>query len=127
MISPKTLAINPTNKLALVKRTTKPTVVKKHINGRFLKGPIMLNWLIRASILPCKTLEVGIVLWYYSGVKKSRRFGLPNKILKEFGVNRYAKARALKQLLKAGLISMEQGTGKSPVITLLDINDDVKP
>ena len=37
----------------------------------FLKGPIPLSWLIRASSEGGKALLVGIYIWFISGVRKS--------------------------------------------------------
>jgi DNA-binding MarR family transcriptional regulator len=55
-----------------------------------------------------------------AGISKSRRIKLNNILLKTLGVTRYAKSRSLLSLEKAGLISVEQSKGKSPVVTLLD-------
>lgn len=94
------------------------------INGRFLKGPIALNWLIAAAQLPGKTSEVAIALWFLVGVHKSHRVKLSNKLLKEFGVDRFAKNRALQVLEKSGLISLTRRAGCSPEVTILECTDD---
>ena len=122
-INPTTLALPP-GKRPTVSNSRKPAVVKAAIKGRFLKGPIPLIWLIKASCLPGRTLEVAIVLWFLSGVKKSKVIALPNKILSEFGVDRYAKKRALDRLEEAGLVSVSQSTGRSPIVTILEISND---
>ncbi len=99
-------------------------VVKPSIQGRFLKGPVPLAWLIKASCLPGKTLEVAIVLWFLSGVKKTTTIALPNKIMDEFGIDRHAKRRALLAMEQARLIAVSQKTGRSPVVTILDVQSD---
>ena len=91
----------------------------QHKRGeRFLKGPIRLKWLTRAARLPGKSLHVGIVLWYWAGIKKSRTISLSNSAMKDFNVSRYAKMRALKHLESDGLVTLERHTGRAPVVTI---------
>ena len=40
----------------------------------FLKGPVPLDWLQKAMELGIGALSVGIVLWYFRGLKKSKVF-----------------------------------------------------
>lgn len=85
----------------------------------FIKGPIPLAWIERASLLPGKSLHVGLVLWYLSGLKKTLTFSLGSKQLLAFGVGRDAKAEALSRLSTAGLIAVTQASGRAPVVTIL--------
>lgn len=101
-----------------------PIQRKQLIKGYFLKGPVPLAWLSKAARLPGKTSEVAIVIWFLSGMKKTSIIALSNKILNRFGVDRFAKYRALKQLQKESLILIEQDKGRSPLITILDVNTD---
>ena len=87
----------------------------------FLKGPVPIKWLAIAARQKGKTLHVAIVIWQLSGMEKNCTVSLSNKQLKEFGVNRFAKARAFEELSKAGLITVERHPGRSPVITIKDI------
>lgn len=96
---------------------------RKRITGRFLRGPIPLEWLMKASQQSGQALHVAIAIWFLTGVKNTNSVQLSNKLLNEFGVNRYSKRRALKQLANAKLISVEQGRGKSPVVTVLECSD----
>lgn len=96
---------------------------RKRITGRFLRGPIPLEWLMKASQLSGQALHVAIAIWFLTGVKNTNSVKLSNKLLSEFGVNRYSKRRALRQLTSADLISVEQGRGKSPVVTVLECSD----
>ena len=89
---------------------------------RFLKGPVPWRWICKAAKLPGKTLEVGLALWRLSGAMKSDTVRLTNSEMEALGVDRNAKSRALKQLQKVGLISVQQDRGKIPVVTL--IHDD---
>jgi hypothetical protein len=92
--------------------------IRPRIRGRFLKGPVPLDWLQRAANLPGKSLHVGVVLWYLVGLRKTNTLALPNGVLATFGVDRHAKYRALEQLESAGLISVVRQHGQNPVITV---------
>lgn len=104
---------------AIIQEKRVPTKSRK---GRFLKGPIPLNWLMEAAKLPGKSLHVGIVIWFKAGLTKSHSVSVPNGLLSTFGVDRHAKARALVSLESAGLISVKRKSGKNPVITILPLD-----
>ena len=91
--------------------------------GGFIKGPLPLAWVQQAARMPGKTLQVGLTLWYLSGLQKSRTVKLPSKPLVSMGVSRDAKYEALERLRSAGLISVEQTPGSAPRVTLLLGND----
>lgn len=125
-IDPKQIALP--NGLRPASTSTKNEVVvekasRKRITGRFLRGPIPLEWLMKAGQQSGQALHVAIAIWFLTGVKNTNSVQLSNKLLSEFGVNRYSKRRALKQLANAKLISVEQGRGKSPVVTVLECSD----
>lgn len=64
--------------------TPKVPVVIKTINdkyGRFVKGPIPLNWVQAAANLPGKSVHVAIVLWFLAGIKKSQTVKLTQVLL----------------------------------------------
>lgn len=90
--------------------------------AQFIKGPLPLEWMSRAGCLPGKTLQVALVLWYISGLKKTKTFPLGTKALATMGVSRDAKYEALARLSDAGLVSITQHPGRTPVVTLLDIH-----
>ena len=90
---------------------------------KFLKGPIPLNWLSRAAQLPGKSIHVALAIWYLAGLKKSASVKLGQSVLNDFGVDRHSKARALKQLASAKLISIQSAPGCAPVITVLAITE----
>ena len=112
-------SIDPKMPLDLVKADRLP----QHKKGElFLRGPVPMKWLAIAARQKGKALHVAIVIWQQAGMKKSSTVSLPNKQLKEFGVDRFAKARALKELSKVGLITVERHPGRSPVITIKDVD-----
>ena len=117
------------SKLALPKdkvNITNPKVkVPHHKTGeKFLKGPIPLNWLCRASQLPGKSLHVANAIWFLVGLNKSPTVRLNQAILTQFGVTRTCKYRALNWLSDAGLIAVEKATGKSSVVTVLSVPEE---
>lgn len=85
-----------------------------------LSGPIPLRWLEAAARLPGKSLHTGIALWSSALQTKSETIPLSNVAGCRFGLERNAKYRALEWLEGAGLISVERGPGKTPLVTILD-------
>lgn len=93
------------------------------IEGRFLRGPIPLNWLGRACRLSGEALATALAIWYVSGLQKGERAGLTltTKKVELLGVSRSAKSRGLKALEAAGLIRVQRDGKKNPVVTILDV------
>lgn len=87
--------------------------------GRFIKGPIPLDWIGRAACLPGKTLHVALALQYLAGLQKTHTVKLGAKALAVLGVARDAKYEALDRLQEAGLIAVERARGRAPVVTIL--------
>ncbi|WP_287985788.1 hypothetical protein [Diaphorobacter sp.] len=85
----------------------------------FIKGPLPLDWMQQVANMPGKTLQVGLTLWYLSGLQKSKTVKLATKQLAAMGVSRDAKYEALERLRSAGLIAVEQQPGSTPTVTLL--------
>ena len=54
---------------------------KPRLSGNFLKGPIPIGWLMKASALPGKASQIGVVLWYLSGLRKNSTVVLANGLL----------------------------------------------
>lgn len=89
----------------------------------FVAGPLPLDWISAAAALDGKTLHVGLAIWYLSGLTKSRTVRLTSKALALFGVSRDAKYPALKRLMEAGLVTVEQRPGCLPLVTLVSGQD----
>lgn len=79
---------------------------------------IPLDWIQSAATLPGKALQVGIALWYRSGVTKKLSVLLSNTQLVSFGVSRSSKRRALASLEAAGLVKVTQEAGCNPLVTI---------
>jgi len=92
---------------------------KPRFAGNFLKGPIPIAWLMKASALPGKAFQTGIVLWYLSGLRKKETIVLANGLLEQFHISRQAKYRCLKALDGAGLITFEGRKDRNPRVTIL--------
>jgi len=108
---------------SLKERVREPGAARARVKGRFLMGPIPLNWLIKASVLPGKCIHVAVAIWFLTGVKKANTVPLSNKLLSEFGVDRFSKSRALRRLSNAGLVAVMQSKGCSPLVTVLGCDD----
>ena len=89
--------------------------------GKFLRGPIPLDWLSTAARLPGKSLHVAIAIWFTASLAKSATVPLSNIAGLPFGLDRNAKYRALQWLEEAGLITVQRQLGRSPVVTLLEL------
>jgi hypothetical protein len=92
---------------------------KPRLNDNFLKGPIPIGWLMKASALPGKASQIGVVLWYLRGLRKNSTVILANGLLERFHVGRKAKYRGLQALKDAGLIAVEEREDRNPRVTIL--------
>ena len=92
---------------------------KLRAGAQFLKGPIPLDWLCAAARMPGKSLQVGIAVWFLSGLNRSCIISLSNKTSHRFGLDRNSKYRGLAWLEAQGLITVERKIGRAPVVTIL--------
>jgi hypothetical protein len=90
-------------------------------DGRALRGPIPWAWWAAASRLPNPSLRVAAVCWALSGRQRSPEFVLNPGRWAEWGLSRFAVARGLGSLGRAGLISVTHRPGRPPVVTLRDV------
>ncbi|MBY0459213.1 MAG: hypothetical protein K2V38_17930 [Gemmataceae bacterium] len=90
----------------------------RHALGeKFLRGPIPWAWLERAGLLPGKALVVGLAIWREAGIHKERTVPLN---LSNLSIPRRTAHRALKELVRARLVSVGHRDGRPPLITLQD-------
>lgn len=92
--------------------------------GRFLRGPIPLDWLSRAAALPGRSLHVAIAVWFMAGLKKTSVVPVSNITGLQFGLDRNAKYRALDWLENANLIKVERRAGRAPIVTILEAKNE---
>jgi hypothetical protein len=86
---------------------------------RFIRGPLPLSWIMRAAALPGKAFHVSMGLWYVSGLCRSTTFPFKRSVADDFGVSVDAVYDALKNLERAGLISVVRHKGRCPIVTIL--------
>ncbi len=92
--------------------------------GYFLRGPIPWSWLTLAGRLPGRALQVGVVLWFWVGRRNSRTVSISlSAIARQFGFDQSSASRALAQLARARLISLEQAPGRKHKVTVLDVKE----
>ena len=84
----------------------------------FLHPKIEMLWIEKAAQLGLPALMVGILLHFRSVWCGRESVTLPKELLDKFRISRGVKQRALKSLEEAGLVSIVQETGHSPVVTL---------
>ena len=84
----------------------------------FLHPKIEMLWIEKTAQLGVPALMVGILLHFRSVWCGKDSVTLPRELLDKFHISRGVKQRALKRLEEAGLVSIVQETGRSPLITL---------
>ena len=84
----------------------------------FLHPKIEMLWVEKAAQLGIPALMVGILLHFRSVWCGRDSVTLPKELLDKFQISRGVKQRALRSLEAAGLVSIVQETGRSPVVTL---------
>ena len=89
---------------------------------RFFYGNVPHSIIGSVSPLPGKALATYLAVWDRCKLEgHGVPVTLPNAFaLDPWGVNRHAKARALRSLEDAGLIHVQRSTGRAPRITLRD-------
>jgi DNA-binding transcriptional ArsR family regulator len=95
------------------------TTSKKNSDYRYIKGPIPLKWILPASSLPGKSLQISMALWFLKGVTRKNTVKLSGKLVRSFGVSRSTLYRGLAEMENAGLISIQRYKGRSPMVTIL--------
>jgi DNA-binding transcriptional ArsR family regulator len=89
------------------------------IRDKFIAGPVDVSWVCRAARLGVKALLVGLALWHLRGLRRSNSFIVSNLMMQEWGVQPDAKARALRRLEKARLITVKREGKRSARVTLV--------
>ena len=84
----------------------------------FLHPKIEMLWIEKTAQLGVPALMVGILLHFRSVWCGKDSVTLPKELLDTFHISRGVKQRALRNLEEAGLVSIVQEIGRSPLITL---------
>jgi hypothetical protein len=83
----------------------------------FIQVPF--SWLERLDGAAAKVYALALHLLYLDWRNKSQAFRLPNGMLANDGISRRTKWRALVELERRGLISIERRPKKSPLIRVI--------
>jgi hypothetical protein len=89
--------------------------------GAFIRGPIPMDWLAKASQIPrCNAVLVGLVLFHLAGMR-SERTGLVLSVARcePFGLGRRAVQRGLADLESNGLVRVDRVKGRCPRVDLV--------
>lgn len=94
----------------------------KHREKRFVRGPIPLWWVERASRLPGRALAVGMAIWFKSGMTLAgAEVPVTPALVKPFGVTRQAGYRAVRALENARLIAVSRHRGRCPRVRIVHV------
>ena len=94
-------------------------IVKNRMTEKFIKGPILLPWVLRAATWGKSTLLVGLILWFMWGMRNEKTFRMGIRdIAKLTGFTRLTVLRAIKKLEKNSLIFVLREPGRKLVITI---------
>jgi hypothetical protein len=108
----------PTRRLAELKAAA--PVKRKNKKDAFVMVPLW--WLEQVSrAMKSPRAIVGVWLLHLAWKAKSQTFPVPNEPLGRYGINREAKRRALLELERAGLITVDRHDRKTPVVTLVGL------
>ena len=92
---------------------------------RFLKGPIPLKDIAAAARLPGKSLALFVAVHHQIDLTGKPIVTLPATLLRDFGITRNTKARCLKALEQAGLVSVMRSKGRAARIELKNTKVEV--
>ena len=61
-----------------------------------------------------------MALWHLAGLRRTQQhLSLSTERLASFGVSKYAKDRALRHMIAAGLVTVDRKKGRSPSVSLI--------
>jgi hypothetical protein len=90
--------------------------------SEFIKGPIRLSWLRPLLRLPRRAIRLGLYLQMLAGcLRRRERLRANLSKAQDFELSRQAASRALVDLERAGLISVERAPGRAPLVTILEV------
>jgi hypothetical protein len=101
--------------IVLSSRAVEPRKLEKR-RKHFVKLP--WTWAEALSGASGKTWELVVQLLYLHWKGKGAPIKLANGMLENDGIDRFAKWRALKELERRGLVTIERRHARSPLITL---------
>ena len=88
--------------------------------AQFIKGPLRLDDIAKASVLPGHSLIVYLLARYRTDVTGAKTVSVPASLRKRVGVTRYSYYRAADHLAGAGLVTVDSKRGRGLTLTLID-------
>ncbi|MDZ4778745.1 MAG: hypothetical protein SGJ19_00665 [Planctomycetia bacterium] len=105
--------------LEAAKRSTRAQLKPKRHSGWFIWGPIPGAYVARAASLPGKSLHLWLALWFEHKRRKGQPIRMTRDLLARFHVSPDSANRALSQLERAGLVSVNRARGRLATIQML--------
>jgi len=99
-------------------KSARGVVPTKRAKPQFAKVPLHLAGLA-ANATGEKGWLVWVLLLHRSWRQQTRTIVLPNGLLRQYGIGRKTKYRALKRLAAVGLIEVECRANKNPIVTVI--------
>lgn len=97
----------------------------RRLKPPFLRGPIPLNWLQKAMKLGGGAISVGIILWYYRGLKKLSVFKIGiQDIANLIGRSWLTAKRGIIALEHQGLITIQRHNGRKHIIEIREVDEE---
>ena len=115
-------------KLSGVEQTSATILNRKatrRLKSPFLRGPIPLDWLQKAMKLGGTAISVGIILWYYRGLKKLLVFKIGIQDIANLISRSWLTAkRGLTALEEEGLITIQRHKGRKHLIEIREVDEE---
>ncbi len=86
----------------------------------FIHREISLAWFKALSQCGGACVHTGMVLRYWLFLNKSDRISATSRKFEKFGISKFQKLRALRELEEQGLIKVERRPGSNPEVMVLD-------
>jgi len=93
--------------------------IKTNRKTHFLAS-IPWEWIIRAAKCPGKAIHVALAIRHQAKLEKKNTISLGSRFLRELGVSKDAKARALAALEQEGIIRVEHKQGANPRVSIVE-------
>src|SRR5262245_9133838 len=99
---------------------SRPMRPRPRAGGKYLKGPIPMDWLATAMKLPGKALAVGLILRFETGCNRRPNVDLTLARLTRWGLTEKMARRGLHALESAGLVTVDRPPGRAMLVTVCD-------
>ena len=87
--------------------------------GFFIKGPLPMEWMSKAALLPGKAIQVALALWWLAGMKPQQKIKVTRQALNFFNVSNDAYRDALLRLELSGLVKVSRLPGQRAQVEIV--------